>query len=536
MTSHFNPLERRSPDGKWTRGPKGQWSKAELDAKHPIDAKNVVSMYDQSNDNEKAEGREWYQSTHDLADALSKKYPQYSLHQISGIIAAYSPQTSLGSNYRYVTKSLREGKAVGPGPGFMVTAGRQKQAQRIMDGEDWRNVLPKGQKTSHFAATIEDPSIEHHAVLDVHAQGVVRGTNIVKEQEQASKPSTLGKYNEMSGAFDDATGIINKRDGENYKPHEIQAITWLAKQRVFKKKNAGRQATRGRNDWAKWVKFAKEAGILVDSAPGGGVGYSNLGLDNLDFAKVRAQLQRGESEVVDLARSFPGPGRVAAAIGDPASSDINVRVAKILASKGDSATAALIPVLKPYGITPNAVRMAMSIAKRGTKPMTKVRLASEGLKTPTTMLESVRDNELYYRAAFIVQSARRIQSKLDGPKPVKAILADESLMYRRHEDAKKSRMSVAAKIQRASNEFGDLLGWYLNPLLNNEEECRAANGHNFYASQGTIIGFPGSVHPNCGCVAGPPIEGAGMVNDAVKSIALRQRQEQTKIYRLKKVV
>jgi hypothetical protein len=58
----------------------------------------------------------------------------------------------------------------------------------------------------------------------------------------------------------------------------------------------------------------------------------------------------------------------------------------------------------------------------------------------------------------------------------------------------------------------------LNPLLNNEAECIAANGHNFYAEHGTVIGLPGSVHNRCGCYAGPPWTGAAMVDDVFRNL------------------
>lgn len=124
-------------------------------------------------------------------------------------------------------------------------------------------------------------------------------------------------------------------------------------------------------------------------------------------------------------------------------------------------------------------------------------------------------SELFYRAAYIVHAAERIEKDVASGKPVSKAVLDESKVFRSHEAARRGRMEAAAAVGVAANRFGPLLGWYLDPLLNNEPECIAANGNNFYAAEGTIIGHPGAVHLNCGCSAGPPHEGAGMVNDAV---------------------
>jgi hypothetical protein len=123
--------------------------------------------------------------------------------------------------------------------------------------------------------------------------------------------------------------------------------------------------------------------------------------------------------------------------------------------------------------------------------------------------------EIYYRAAYILNAAHRIHDDVRSGVKVERALKSEREIFRSHEAARNGRMLAAERVGVAAQQFGPLLGWYLNPLLNNERECIAANGHNFRADQGTVIGLPGSVHPNCGCTAGPPIEGAGMVNAAI---------------------
>jgi hypothetical protein len=132
-----------------------------------------------------------------------------------------------------------------------------------------------------------------------------------------------------------------------------------------------------------------------------------------------------------------------------------------------------------------------------------------------------------------MNASKRIESDVKAGKPLPQALAKEKKVFKTHETARRGRMGAAANAARAANLYGDILGWYLNPLLNNEIECVTANGHNFSASQGTVIGYPGAVHPRCGCTAGPPILGAGMVNDALKESSQVIFQAPRK-YRLKR--
>lgn len=186
----------------------------------------------------------------------------------------------------------------------------------------------------------------------------------------------------------------------------------------------------------------------------------------------------------------------------------------------------LAKLLSPFGITAAAIRPALSLAH--TAHMPNARLKAHGLAEGSSLTTQARYNDLYYRAAYILNASRRIQADLKQGKPLRVALSDESLHYRQHEQARRGRLDAAARVTKAAKMFGPLLGWYLNPLLNNEAECIAANGHNFYAHEGTVIGFPGSVHPHCGCKAGPPIPGAAMVNDILSNVTAIGRKFKVK--------
>lgn len=195
---------------------------------------------------------------------------------------------------------------------------------------------------------------------------------------------------------------------------------------------------------------------------------------------------------------------------------------------------AIAHLLKPFGITPEAVRMALGLThqegggRRGTAHVPNARHADYG-SVLDDQVKSVRDTEVYYRAAYLCNAAQRIQRAMnDGATPIEA-LRREVPYYKAHEEARKGRLNAVAQVQTAARMFGQkddrgtLVGWYLNPLLHNEVECLTADQHNFYAEEGTMIGLPGSVHNRCGCYAGPPVQGATLVNDALVNVVAFKR-------------
>ncbi len=191
-------------------------------------------------------------------------------------------------------------------------------------------------------------------------------------------------------------------------------------------------------------------------------------------------------------------------------------------------------LVQQYGISMKAVAYAMRASgfgkSGGTAPSPSARIAINGIR-PTDRLavaaaKAAAAQELSYRAAFIINTARRMQTTLNtvadqefpdaARQLVKIALRDQSVLYQKHESARRNRLDAAAQSGKMAEFLGsDLVGWYLNPALNNESECIAADGNNYYASQGTVLGWPGAVHPNCGCTSGPAHENGGMVNDAV---------------------
>jgi hypothetical protein len=215
------------------------------------------------------------------------------------------------------------------------------------------------------------------------------------------------------------------------------------------------------------------------------------------------------------------PAAAAHPVEPPPSEDpIYVKVAEILlAGYAIDRAAKAIAALLGLGLQP--VLAALGLAKRSaSRP--NARLAQHLIEPGTRQYEIVtrtRNDDLYFRAAYVVRAARRIQTRVDGDgKSLREAIAEERPNYVAHLTARRRRLDVAARVATAEVMFGPLLGWYRNPLLDSDADCIAADGHNFYAEQIPVIGYPGSVHPNCGCTPGPPHEDAGLVDDAVASL------------------
>lgn len=160
-----------------------------------------------------------------------------------------------------------------------------------------------------------------------------------------------------------------------------------------------------------------------------------------------------------------------------------------------------------------AVLAALGLVKPGTAHRPNARL--HGVARTEGSVREVRDNEAYYRAAYVMHAAHRINASLKSGHTLGEAITIERPNTRAHEQARRNRLEVAVRMQRLADQFGPLLGWYRDPTSDSETECVVADGHNFDAVLGTVIGFPGSVHPHCHCVAGPPHEDGGMVNDHV---------------------
>jgi hypothetical protein len=205
----------------------------------------------------------------------------------------------------------------------------------------------------------------------------------------------------------------------------------------------------------------------------------------------------------------------------PSDDKLNQRIAEILVTAATIYIAAKLieKLLRPFGISADAILAAVKISKT-TSPKQRAFYQRHGIdpKAPeASLVRQTANEDLYYRAAYVVAASHRLQKQMNAndettPSPIE--LAAESLNYRRHLAARKTRLQAAMKTTRAAQLFGPILGWYLNLMLNNERECIAANGNNFRIDEIPAIGIPGNVH--VGCVPGSTLVGASAGHSAMK--------------------
>jgi hypothetical protein len=497
---------------------------------HKPRAENVVNIWKQANASEREDGMNWYKDANFTARAFAS-HTGVSVSQAAGIIAAYSPQTGWAENMMRAARVLRTKKAIGgPGAEFMATGDTRDRAQRILDGEDWRHVLT-GQKISAFAALIEngedlDPN-HPLVVVDRHALSVASGARADKLAYAYSRLGGKKKYATVAQTFKDAADQISKAEGHPVSAHQVQAVTWLTQQRLnqdaevkVSKSKRSSVASNAATAWAKWEKIAKAdfPELLNETAT---TGYTQIPEDIAHEIALAYETFFGQD--FDLAETVEpieqqDPTQTATVTTPPAQDETAQHIVEILLAgytldKTAKAIAAIVP-----GISIEIWRAAL-VSTGGTKGhAAHARLNAHELRPDSPgagVAKSAARREIVYRAAYIARAAARMQADVREGRSIAEAVRAEIPVYRSHEAARRGRLDAAARVGTAANMFGPMLGWYLNPLLNNEPECIAANGHNFYADESTIIGDPGAVHLNCGCTAGPPIPGAGMVNDAV---------------------
>lgn len=197
------------------------------------------------------------------------------------------------------------------------------------------------------------------------------------------------------------------------------------------------------------------------------------------------------------------------AVSPPPEDDQLIRAiaALLVVDAGIGVTAAAISGL--VGVPVQPLHLALQLANRGR--MHRPRSVGTGVSN-----RAQAESELYYRAAYVLNAARRIWERfMDRDTPAQALKA-EVPNFKAHAAAAANRQLAAAEITRLGSIYGARLGWYASLDGRETPECAAADGHNFEVGQRPVIGYPGSVHRYCRCKAGPPIAGASSVDQATR--------------------
>lgn len=133
---------------------------------------------------------------------------------------------------------------------------------------------------------------------------------------------------------------------------------------------------------------------------------------------------------------------------------------------------------------------------------------------PGTAQRVALDAAELYRAAYVMNAARRTQQRIDaGMTPLQAVQA-ERRTTQAHMEAQGRRFEMANRVDHQAILTGPLIGWYSTLDSRTTPECKAAHGRNFKLDEPPRIGYPGSVHMRCRCKPGPPHRTTRLVDRA----------------------
>lgn len=281
---------------------------------------HIVDHWDASTSEEKAQGKRWYPDAHLVAKSIAKLHPgitddKEAAHKGAGVLSAYSPQAGWWANQHNAARSFHEQRALGKGEGIMIMSSHATAAQKILDGQPHHEAL-KGPKTQDFASLIEHggykPQSEEDAkagkprehsdkvVVDRHALSVAAGRRLNADDVKGFPSQSRKHYEVVANHYRKAAAVISDREGREVPPHEVQAVTWLARQRLNAEGDAspgqkGRNTVQ-RNQRTKWQDLSREHTPELHEPPANShVAGANGDLPELTFH----HRDRGDSHVVE---------------------------------------------------------------------------------------------------------------------------------------------------------------------------------------------------------------------------------------------
>ena len=251
---------------------------------HPVSHENIIHHYHQATAEEKHHGHTWYHDAHHMTKVIAHD-TSTPVHTMAGLVSNYSPQTHWHTNIMTAAKVAREKKAVGgKGSGVFASSQQKEAAHKMLHGEHYEHVL-KGHKTKAFAHLIEHGGNkdEHkpHVVVDRHAYSVAAGHRITDAAFGHAGLKSKKKYNEVSHAYHKAAEHLSAEHGIKIHPHQVQATTWLVRQRLNAEHNTKQAKAAGKAKEG-WNKYAGEHHPhLIGHEPG--TGYSHNVHEEADF-------------------------------------------------------------------------------------------------------------------------------------------------------------------------------------------------------------------------------------------------------------
>jgi len=209
-------------------------------ASHPISANNVLHTFDTATKEERRKGMGWYKHASQFSGIVAHD-THLPKRTVAGLVGNYSPQSDWFTNMINAARVAREKKGIGgkdqesfQGRKIMASTSQKKNADAMLAGKHYYDIL-RGYKVRDFTSLVHhgkdtNPTRPKLAV-DRHAYSVEAGGRIPDEAFGQIGLQSLKNYRKYSEPYLQATSEINKRGKRKVNPFQVQAVTWLARQR-----------------------------------------------------------------------------------------------------------------------------------------------------------------------------------------------------------------------------------------------------------------------------------------------------------------
>ena len=208
---------------------------------HPVSHENIVWHWEQATPDEITQGMRWYFDAHHVAMVIANG----DAHLGAGMLAIYSPQQGWIGNVLNAARVLREEQGIGgPGSGIFASTAQKHAANRLLSGERYEDILA-GPKIRDFAHLIEhggdkDPD-DPRVVIDRHALSVAHGRALSSDEYDSAPLKGFKRsdgsisrrhYDHVVSQYHRAAELISGTSGDRVSAHQVQAVTWLVRQRL----------------------------------------------------------------------------------------------------------------------------------------------------------------------------------------------------------------------------------------------------------------------------------------------------------------
>jgi hypothetical protein len=217
-----------TPDHPWFRA-------------NPVNQDHIVRHWDQATHDEIRQGMRWYALARQVATAIAEGNTCLG----AGVLAVYSAQQGWIATVHLAARVLRAGVGIGgPGCGAFASTAQKHAANRLLAGEHHQQVL-SGPKVRAFAHLIEhggghNPTCPH-VVIDRHALSVAHGHPVSLAQYSSAPLNGVRRrdgtvahphYDHLAQLYHHAATTISQTQSRVVAAHQVQAVTWLVRQRL----------------------------------------------------------------------------------------------------------------------------------------------------------------------------------------------------------------------------------------------------------------------------------------------------------------